>query len=159
MNWEIIGAIAEAVAAIAVVITLVFVARDIRQNSKSLSMSALRDTTAHWNHWSDMLASSGDLADVVAKGNESYSNLTASERLRYGAYVQSFFDNVESYRLLVIDFDADKDLAVLESIAQRRILIPGFQAWWRENTSDYEPKFVDWINGLAAGGKRTDSDL
>lgn len=148
MNWEVVGAIAETIGAVAVVVTLLFVARDIRQNSKSLSMSALRDTTAQWNQWSEMIATSSDLADIVAKGNESYSRLSTSERLRYGAYVQSFFDNVESYRKLVIDHSTDKDLAVLRAITRRRSNIPGFKSWWSENTADYSQEFVAWIEDL-----------
>lgn len=146
MNWDVIGNVAEMIGAIAVVVALLFVARDIRQNSKSLSMSALRDTTAQWNQWSEMLATSSDLADIVAKGNEHYSSLSPSEKLRYGAYIQSFFDNTESYRSLVIDYDADKDLAVLSAIVRRRIVIPGFKSWWHENTVDYDTDFAAWID-------------
>jgi len=148
MNWDVVGASAELIGAVAVIVTLLFVARDIRQNSKSLSMSALRDTTAQWNQWSEMIATSGDLADIVVKGNEAYSNLSSSEKLRYGAYVQSFCDNVESYRSLVIHHEADQDLSVLRTIAARRCKIPGFRSWWSENTADYDPDFVAWIDNL-----------
>ena len=148
MNWAVIGVFAEITAAVAVVVTLLFVARDIRQNSKSLSMSALRTTTEQWNHWSEMIATSGDLADIVLKGNESYSSLSSSERLRYGAYVQSLFDNVESNRSLVVDHDAEKNLDVLTSIVRRRITIPGIATWWHENTDDYDANFVAWIEEL-----------
>ena len=148
MNWDAIGAVGEVIGAIAVVATLLFIARDIRQNSKALSIAALRDTTAQWNQWSDMIAGSSDLADIVAKGNVSYASLSAAEQLRYGAYVQSFFDNVESYRSLVIDHNIDKNLNVLNAIASRKIAIPGFAAWWTDNTADYDADFVAWINSL-----------
>jgi hypothetical protein len=148
VNWDVVSAIAEIIGAAVVVVTLLFVARDIRQNSKSLSMSALRDMTAQWNQWSEMIATSSDLADIVAKGNESYSSLSSSEKLRYGAYVQSFFDNVESYRSLVIDYKVDKDLDVLIAIVRRRSSIPGFEAWWSENTDDYSADLVAWITDL-----------
>lgn len=148
MNWDAVGAVGEVIGAVAVVATLLFVARDIRQNSKSLAISALRDTTAQWNQWSNMIASSSDLADIVAKGNNAFSGLSESEKLRYGAYVQSFFDNVESYRSLVVEHNAEKDLDVLVSITARRIIIPGFAAWWNENAADYDSDFVAWINNL-----------
>ena len=148
MNWDAIGAVGEVIGAVAVVVTLLFVARDIRQNSRSLSIAALRDTTAQWNHWSNMIASSSDLADIVAKGNKAFSNLSESEKLRYGAYAQSFFDNVESSRSLVVDHNAEKDLDVLVSIVERRMSVPGFAAWWSENTADYDADFVAWIDNL-----------
>ena len=95
MTWEAIAAIGQLLGAVAVVATLLYIAREVRQNSRSLSISALRDTTAQWNHWSEMIATSTDLAEIVSKGNKSSDNLSESESLRYGAYVQSFFDNVD----------------------------------------------------------------
>jgi hypothetical protein len=151
MNWDTIGAIGEIVAAIAVVATLLYLSKQIRQNSRSVEISALRDTTAQWNHWSEMLATSADLADVVAKGNNSYGSLSESESLRYGAFVQAFFDNVESYRELVSKHQVDKDLAVLESIVARRIEASGFSVWWSENTKDYGDDFVSWIENIQLG--------
>lgn len=145
MNWDAIAAIGEIVGAIAVVATLIYVSKEIRQGARSVAIGALRDTTAQWNQWSEMLASSPDLATIVAKGNNSYETLTEAESLRYGAYVQSFFDNVESYRVLVSDHNIDKDLDVLQTIVARRIVIPGFAAWWSENVDDYSEDFVQWI--------------
>ena len=152
MNWEAIGAVGEFVGALAVVLTLMYVARDIRQNSRSLAMTALRDSTAQWNHWSEMIATSSDLADIVVKGNLSYTSLSPSETLRYGAYVQSFFDNMESSRSLVVDHRVDHDLDVIVTIVSRRLEISGFAAWWQENSSDYDSSFVAWIDDFSDDG-------
>jgi len=148
LNWDAIGAIGEIIGAFAVVVTLLYLARDIRQNSRSLAITALRDTTAQWNHWSEMLASSVDLADVVARGNRDYAGLSESETLRYGAFVQSFFDNVESYRTLVVEHRVDRDLSVLTSIVARRIRIAGFAACWDAFRADYADEFASWIDGI-----------
>lgn len=148
MNWDALGAIGEVLGAAAVVATLLYVSREIRQNSRSLEMSALRDTTAQWNHWSAMLAGSSDLAEIVAKGNREFGSLSDSESLRYGAYAQSFFDNVESYRTLATELKIDKDLQVLESIVARRIRLRGFACWWADNTADYDDDFVRWVEDV-----------
>ena len=148
MSWTELASIAEIVGAIVVVVTLVYVAKQIRQNSHALEIAALRDTTAQWNDWSNMLASSGDLADIVVKATHDYDSLSSSEILRFGGYVQSFFDNVESSRSLVIDHRVEKDLAIVESIVARRISDPGIARWWQENTADYDDDFVAWIEGI-----------
>ena len=143
MNWDAISAVGEIVGAVAVVATLLFVGREIRQNHRALSVTALRDTTAQWNHWSEMIANSSDLADIAVRGNQDFSTLEAGEALRYGAWVQAFFDNVESYRL-------ERDLDVLVAITRRRLQLAGFRAWWAENSEDYADEFVNWVNGLNA---------
>ena len=150
MNWSELAAVAEVIGAIAVVVTLIYIAKEIRQNSHALEISALRDVTAQWNDWSNMLAGSADLADIVTKATRSYEGLSESEALRFGAYVQSFFDNVESYRTLVIDHEVEKDLDVLENIVIRRVSNPGFAGWRERNTADYDDEFVAWVEEVRA---------
>ncbi len=156
MNWDAIGAIGEILAAIAVLVTLIYLAKQIRQNSQAVQVSALRDTTEQWNRWSEVLATSPELADIVARGNKSYRQLPEVEAMRYGAYVQMFFDSAESYRSLVLEHKVQKDLNVLESIVARRIRETGFSEWWSQNQVDYDAEFIDWINGIGgdpqAGG-------
>ena len=158
MNWDAIGAIGEIVGAIVVIITLLYVARQIRHSSKSLEMTALRDTTAQWNQWSELLVTTPDLAAIVARGNKSHASLSEEEALRYGAYIQSFFDCVESNHNLICRHDVEKDLDVLEAIVRRRLALAGFDEWWSANTEDYDEKFVAWVEGLRSprgneGGK------
>ena len=148
MNWDAISAIGEIIGAIAVVATLLYLSKEIRQNSRSVEISMLRDTTSQWNQWSEMIAVSPDLADIVVKGNLSYHSLSESEALRYGAYVQSFFDNAESYRILISKHQVDNDLQVLESIVSRRLRNSGFSKWWSENTTDYNDEFIGWVEKL-----------
>ena len=148
MNWDAINAIAEAIAAIAVILTLIYLAKEVRHNTRSAEIAALRDTTAQWNQWSDMLATSPDLADIVARGNVSMKDLSEPEQLRYGAFVQSFFDNAESYRSLVVDHSVQKDFEILEAVVARRLAIPGFREWWSANQSDYSEEYGSWIRKL-----------
>ena len=149
MNWEAIGAIGEILGAIAVVATLIYLARQIRQNSQAVEIAALRDTTEQWNQWSEVVATSPELAEIVVRGNRSYKQLPDVEALQYGAYVQMFFDCTESYRSLVYEHNVQKDIDVLEAIVGRRISATGFTEWWSENSADYHAEFVEWINSIA----------
>jgi len=148
VNWDALAAVADIVAAAAVVITLIYLAKEVRHNSRSIEIAALRDTTAQWHQWSNMIVSSSDLAEIVAKGNLGYDKLAASERLRYGAYVQTFFDNVESVWALNREYGVEKDLDVLESIVRRRITFNGFIECWSDYADDYSSEFVQWIESI-----------
>jgi len=50
MTWNALAAIGEIVGAIAVVVTLLYLAQQIRQSTRAAAIAALRDTTAQWNH-------------------------------------------------------------------------------------------------------------
>ena len=148
LNWDAIGAISEILAAIAVVVTLIYLAKQIRQNSQAVEISALRDATEQWNRWSEVLATSPQLAEIVSRGNKSYRDLPEVEALQYGAYIQMFFDCVESARELALEHQVQKDVEVLETIVARRIGQPGFAEWWSENHMDYSADLTSWINSI-----------
>ncbi|MDX1405619.1 MAG: hypothetical protein R3192_13815 [Woeseiaceae bacterium] len=148
MNWEAIGAIGEILAAIAVIVTLIYLAKQIQLNARTMEVTALRDTTEHWHRWSEALATSSELAEIVARGNKSFDDLPENEAMRYGAYAQMFFDSAESYRSLVLDHKVQKDLGVLESIVAKRVSEPGIREWWSQYCSDYDAGYVEWINGI-----------
>lgn len=148
MDWNAISAIGEILGAVAVVATLLYLSKQIRQNARAVQVAALRDTTAQRNHWSELLASSPDLAEIVVRENKSYKNLPDVDALRYGAFIQTFFDNVESYLTLAQVHKVDKDVQVIEDIVRRRVCITGFSEWWEENVDDYDDEFVAWINTI-----------
>lgn len=148
MNWDAIGAVGEILGAIAVVATLIYLAKQIRQNSQAVQVAALRDTTEAWNRWSATMATSSELADIVSRGNSSYKELPESDAMRYGAYMQMFVDSAESYRQLILKHQVEKDLDVLESIVGRRVCDTGFSEWWSEHHLDYNTEFVDWLNNV-----------
>lgn len=148
MNWEAIGAIGTLVGGVAVLLTLVYLAIQVRQNSRAVQLSGLADITAQWHHCGQLLASSPDLAAIVARGHESYGSLTTEEALRYGAYVQAFFDVSESYLRVIDEIGLDGQEDVLASIVRARIGIPGMAEWWRRNVGDYDPRFVDWVERI-----------
>ncbi len=62
--------------------------------------------------------------------------------------MQAFPDNAESYRNMVTDIEADRDMSVIEAIVERRLRIPGFAEWWSENTADYDTGFVGRVESL-----------
>lgn len=148
VNWTAVGASGEIVGALAVVLTLLYLSRQIRENSRALQVAALRDTTAQWNQWSELLASSPELAAIVVDGNRSYHDLAADRALRYAAFVQAFFDIVESNRALIAEHRIEKDIGVLESILARRLALTGFSEWWDENLGDYDEEFRRWVEAV-----------
>ena len=154
VNWNAVGAIGEILGAVAVVITLLYLSKQIRQNTRSVQVAALRDTTSQWHQWSALLATSPELAEVVARGNRSLAELSEAETLRYGAFVQMFFDNAQSELELVRTHRVGDDIRALESIVRRRMRIDGFAQWWEENTEDYDADFVAWIESQR--GRATD---
>lgn len=145
MNWQAASAIGDLIGAGAIIISLIYLAYQLRQNTRSIKIAALQSTMDRWIEWSGVLATTPDLAQIVHRGNANYRSLEPAEALRYGAYIQMFFDAVENYHAQLVDIGIDGNQSVLDSIVRRRIVIPGFAQWWEENTGDYDSQFTAMI--------------
>ena len=90
MNWEAVGATGEVVGAVAVLITLVYFAAQIRQNTRQIgdttkalrlnSRGATQPAFSRWRH----LVSGAETADLYLRGCTDYASLSRPERFRFG---------------------------------------------------------------------------
>jgi hypothetical protein len=60
VNWEAISAIGQIVGALAVVISLIYLAREIRSNARSARIASLHDV----NRWLEQVAEHPNLAEL-----------------------------------------------------------------------------------------------
>ena len=91
MNWDAVGAIAEAVGAAAVIITLAYLAMQIRQstqmNASGLRQSFYDYTTRQMLHGTD----SAQFSDLLAKASMTDESLSPGERLQMLRMFQAVF--------------------------------------------------------------------
>ena len=86
MNWEALGAIGEIVGAVAVVLTLGYLAVQIRQNTRAVRSSVFSELQSEVRQNSFALANDEDLARIWRQANEEFDSLTADERTRFFSY-------------------------------------------------------------------------
>ena len=81
MDWEAIGAVGEIVGAAAVVVSLLYLARQVQiQNSESRA-AAMHEFYVGWRE-SSVPFVDGDLADLFIKASADFDSLTEIEKLR-----------------------------------------------------------------------------
>ena len=81
MNWEAVGAIGEILGAVAVVVTLGYVAIQIRQNTATLNSTARQSLVDNDRHSLLAVLEHPDLIEKLGKGEE----LSSSDQIRYTA--------------------------------------------------------------------------
>jgi hypothetical protein len=145
VTWETASAIAQILGSVAIVITLIYLAVQIRQANRATLIAAYYQITEQWHRWSELIVTTPDLPAVILRGNASLRDLTAEQALRYGSYAQMFFDIVENYLRLIRQLGLASEEKVLCSIVSRRIAAPSMMEWWRENQADYSSETVNWI--------------
>jgi hypothetical protein len=81
MNWDAIGAVAESVGTIAVLITLLYLAMQMRVANKQREIESLRHNWDGLNQICELLGESTEKASIVKRGRESLETLTDEERM------------------------------------------------------------------------------
>lgn len=97
VNWEAIGAIGEILGAGAVLITLVYLAVQIRHVRKQNESNALDHIIEALNDFAGRIAESESLADILSRGRASYSALDEGEKLRFDHIHYVLLNNLESW--------------------------------------------------------------
>ena len=81
MNWEAIGAIGEIVGAFAVVVALVYLALQIRNQNKQAKLTAIHEMSREHRFASQMMAT-GSLSDIFVRANKDYDSITEAEAVQ-----------------------------------------------------------------------------
>ena len=143
MNWEAIGAIGEVLGAAGVVITLAYLAVQMRLSNRLAKRAAVQGLLASRTEMNRFLASDPVLLDLVEKGAESPDDLDEGEWRRFRAFVSTGIRHYEAIFL-------DNQVGLLppgvwrsqESSMKRSMLQPGVQRILRELESDFDEAFV-----------------
>lgn len=99
MNIQDLGAISEIVSAFAVVVSLVYLAIQIRQNTKQVEehtravrAAALHASLSYALETRLSVSTSGDVASIYARGMENPESLDETELIRFRLLMASIFD-------------------------------------------------------------------
>jgi len=103
MNWDAIGAIAETVGTLAVLITLVYLAVQLRTANKQREIESLRHNWDGLNQICSILSESPEKASIVLRGRESLQNITDEERMIFEFIHISMLNTFEVWYLQLME--------------------------------------------------------
>jgi hypothetical protein len=90
MSVNDLANIGQVIGAIAVVISLIYVALQIRQNTNAVRSATAQAVHEHFSIWYNLVAADVELAQIAANGLRDYSSLSEQERVRFVATFMSF---------------------------------------------------------------------
>jgi hypothetical protein len=80
----------QVIGAIAVVVSLFYVAHQIRQNTNAVRSATAQAVHEHFAKWYQLVAADAELSKIVATGLRDYGSLSEEERVRFIATFMSF---------------------------------------------------------------------
>jgi len=164
MNWDAVVAIVEIVGLLAVVVSLIYVAVQVRQNSELIGQNTLvarssmvHETAVFYARFFELIAENSDLALIYHKGLTGES-LDPGEATRFEALLEVYFTSLEDHDHqyksgLYFDEDDDTDLVEFMAPAFRELLSSRYGSeWWERIGKDRStPSFYDKIQNIRAG--------
>ena len=154
MTVEQLGNIGEFVAAIATVITLVYLAFQLRQNTRALKATAFQHVTSEMGKNVEHIMDNGELAEILVKGTVEPETLTPAERLRLSAVYVSSFRRLESvYVQHSLGTMEQENKQGFEKSMIPLLQFPFGREWWSEAKVAFYAPFVHHIDEGLAGGK------
>ena len=148
MNWEAISAIGQIVGAIAVVISLIYLAREIRSNARETRRAAMRSALDALIRFSQQITAHADLAELRHRGLADFESLEGTDRSRFDSYMHVLFRTVEDVYYQHLQGNLDPRVwRGLEVVLSETNALPGVQAWWRSRSHWFVgEEFAKFIN-------------
>ena len=95
MNWEAIGATGEIVGAVDVILTLGYLAAQIRQNTRTQKSAMAQATTSSRTSWYELGASDPEITLLWTKGHARPDQMSDEERTRFIWMISRLFSTFE----------------------------------------------------------------
>ena len=92
MSWEVAGVIAEIIGAVAVVVTLIFLIIEIRQNRVAVEAATQASISEGWNSVNAVILGSEEVGDIWARGFDNPETLSPGEKVRFMILGQSYIN-------------------------------------------------------------------
>jgi hypothetical protein len=148
MTLEDLGNLGEFVGAIGVVTSLLYLAVQIRQNTRSVRASTHHASVVAGNAV-QLAFAEAEAAKITLKAGRAYDDLTLEERFQFSMLMRAFFSFEEDvhtqFREGLIDrafWDA-RSRVLAEVLSQ-----PGIRGWWVKNRHVYTVGFQEAVAEL-----------
>jgi hypothetical protein len=139
--------IGDAIGGIAVVITLIYLAIQIRQNTRMMRASAHHAANHLAVEINLALGTDPRVSEVLLLGSKDPSELDPNQSLMFHLMMRSIFSGAEDFYIQTREGLLNPDMWKSRKHSMRQYLLrPGIYAWWRENQPLFSKDFVVELN-------------
>ena len=147
MTLNELGSLGEFISGLAVVVTLIYLALQIRHNTRAVRSSMHHDMIESTLRIAESMSDNPDVGRIVLKANEDYDNLTREEFIRFEGYAERVFSNFESvfysYRNSMIEQDLWEswEASYLSDLSRKAI-----RRYWHDERPQHLRDFMDFVD-------------
>jgi hypothetical protein len=146
MEIQELGSIGELIAGVATIITLIYLATQIRQNTNISKTTNFLGLSSEVNHFSRMIAQDPELNDLYVRGCKDFTSLDENEKSRFNMIFSVLIHPYQSMYIIAGRGQMDEELMrnnfeILSSLFQQ----PGARQWWEASSYWWDPEFGKFV--------------
>ncbi len=147
MNWDAIGAVAEVVGALGVILSLLYLAAQIRQGLTTAGDTATTEVIASVVVQFNAMAEESNRSSIT-RGLIDYRNLSGDEKLTFDSLMTSLLMIVSSsFMSNRANLLTDELFSGWSGYLQSRLFpYSGMREWWDESRNVFIPEMQAWVD-------------
>src|SRR5262249_43345823 len=154
MNWEMLAAIGQLAAVCIGIPSLIYLAVQIREQTKERRQSAVHALTEQWGDLTESLHNNSEMTAVFLRGVHSFTDLDPVSKLRFSAFFNRLLNIFEGmYFSRGQDILTPSSWAAIERTMGDLIAYPGVQQWWQTREDWHTEEFGRVVHGIIAQGR------
>ena len=148
MNWEAVGAVGETAGAIGVIVTLIYLALQIRQNTRTSRLASFQASTEMLNSVSQAIATNSELSEILTALDDG-RELSPNDYKKFSFLTLSLFRSWET-----AFYQRSEGLALKQSWERYegsirvQLSIPSVRDWWKTGAFGFTEDFRVYIDGV-----------
>ena len=143
MNWEAIAAIGEAVGGFAVIASLIYLAVQIRQNTKSARLQVVQAIKRDSFDLRRSSIENPEILDLFTQSISDFDSLSPAERIRVNLLCASTIEHLQHLFFL-------RNQGLVHWVSQEKSLrgylaLEPVRQWWSSGREILRPEFVEYV--------------
>ena len=156
LNWDAIGAIAEGLGAMAVIVSVLYLAVQIKKQTQEAKLGATRELATDFRSVTEACLLDKELSAIYRRGIHEYESLPPDDRLRLSIYFMGVFRSMEQQHLHQTHGTMDSVYFNSMVLGFKELLaFPGVQRWWQLSMGTFDKEFGSHVETLLREAKQT----
>ena len=150
-----LAAIGQLIAACVGIPSIIYLALQIRAQTKERHQSVVNALTVQWGDLTRSFHDNAEFCAIYLRGVQCFDHLDAVEKLRFSSFLNRFFKNFQAMFFSHRDGVLSASLwGEVERTMSDVIAYPGVQEWWETRRHWHTEEFARVIDAIIARGDK-----
>ncbi|MGZ5552894.1 MAG: hypothetical protein ACXWHF_04570 [Chthoniobacterales bacterium] len=154
MNWEMLAAIGQLAAVLVGIPSLIYLAIQIREQTKERRLSAVFALATQWSDLTKALHETAEFGEIYLRGLQDFDALDPVSKLRFSAFFNRFLKNFQgmyfAHRDGILMGDSWQEI---ERTMCDLLSYPGTRSWWKTRRHWHGEEFARVVDAIMARGE------